>query len=853
MASHTLLIPPGHQSSYRLQTSGLRHFIVRTWQAAHCARGTLIGLFVTLLLSVWGNPAQAGDGPRSLNALRAPTPPRIDGVLDETLWTLAEAGSDFIQKEPQEGKPSTQKTRFHFAFDHANLYVGAGLSDTSEKGVSCRLTRRDRDSESDWFGVVIDAFHDKTTARMFAVNASGVQRDATFSNDSQMDDSWDSVWESAILCDKSGWSVEMRIPFSALRFASLETATFGMNALRYISGSKEESWWSPISSSSNRFVSAAGRLTGLSTAHAPRRLALIPYAATNVQLNTDTPSGFEQSVAPNFGMDLQFGLTTDMTLDLTVNPDFGQVEVDQEVVNLSAFQPFFPEKRPFFLEGASIFQTAGVSDGDSDATRLFYSRTIGQDMPILAAAKVSGRTSSGLSIGFLNALTGYSFARNLNPTLADAPEEVANFTVARAQQAFGAGSYVGGMVTTAQRPEALGRDSYMGAVDTIFRWGDGAYSIAAALAGSSVVTPASSTEAGRTPATSMGAVAEEPVPGASTTTLGSHGLVLISKDSGEHFVGSATYGFISPEFNVDDLGFNQRTDQHGGWYWGQYRNLSGLGPIRTLRVNHSGWLFHKLESGLREGNGANINANVGLKNYWGFYAGGGFDGLSHDFYEVETGDAIWLRPTAFFSNVGLNSDGRKPVLGYLNCSFRRDTEGGGSFYVSPSLEFHLGSQVELSLGSSFGSGMNQQQWAFTEEATGTPYFGRRDYYELGVSTRGAATFSDKLSLQVFGQLLSAVGTYRDYQPLLADGTLGIGMPACGDTCPNPNFNIQYFNTNAILRWEYRPGSTLFGVWTHTREIGSSDASASLGDSLASNFSHGSNNTLMLKLNYRWGT
>ena len=317
-------------------------------------------------------------------------------------------------------------------------------------------------------------------------------------------------------------------------------------------------------------------------------------------------------------------------------------------------------------------------------------------------------------------------------------------------------------------------------------------------------------------------------------------------------MGAASYSFVTRDFQVNDLGYNQRVDQHGGWSWLQYRRQLESGSLREFRINQNNWVFHQLSSGERVGLGGNANINGRLRSYWNFYAGAGFDAAAYDPYEVETGGHLYLRPTTPFFFGGFSSDSRKNVMISLNANGNRDVTGGSNFSVSPSVDLRLGSQGELSLGSSISGGHDQLEWAYTED-NGQPVFGRRNYLQLDTWTRGSVTFSDKLSLQFFGQLLAIEGVYGQYQALLGDGTLGSYGPSCGGECPDPNFNVQYFNTNAILRWEYRPGSTLYAVWTQSRELSQTEVSASLGEEVASNFRHGANNSFLLKLNYRWGS
>lgn len=804
----------------------------------HRLRTTLCVFYCCFLVSAAF--AAVPEASRTVEAFAIQAPPHIDGQLDETGWTLTQPTTGFIQNRPDTGSPSVEKSHFWIAYDKHNIYIAAKLEDSSKQGATCRLTRRDRDSESDWFGVVIDAFYDRKTGRAFMVNASGVQRDATISNDTQMDTSWDAVWESAVQCSREGWTLEMRIPFTALRFNTTDAGLWGFNALRYISSRKEESWWNPVPRNENRMMSAAGQLKGISTAEAPRRLVLIPYGASIVQLDTDPGTAESLSFAPNVGMDLQVGLTPETTLDATLNPDFGQVEVDEAVINLSAFETFFPEKRPFFLEGADVFSTASTSD-DSDATRMFYSRRIGQQEPIIAAAKIAGRFGENLSIGVLDAFTGFGLARALNPALTETRDGVTHQAVLRVRQELSTDSYVGGLITAFNQPGDKRYNAYTGTLDTILKTKDARFSLAGLLAGSTYAREQLD------PAT--GGVLEQQKQGAFFSTT-------LNKEGGEHHVGAVHFEVQSPDFQANDLGYNQRTDFVGGWLWNQFRALNGLGPFQEFRANASQWYFAQATTGLPEAAGGNVNVNLLWRNYWFTNVGAGVDLAAYDRYEVETGGHIFRRPTKLFAFGFLESDGRKRITGSLSLNAAAWEQGAWTVSMAPAVAAQLGEQGELAAGFSAKVAIDTADWAYTLESAepnGTAIFGKRDTYQASAFAKGSYTFSDRLSLQFFGQLYAVTGIYSDYQQLTPEGLLTDYINTCGVSCPDPNFNLHFFNTNAILRWEYKPGSTLYAVWTQNRALGDQEVSQPLLSSVGSNFSHGSNNSFVVKLSYRWGT
>jgi hypothetical protein len=356
----------------------------------------------------------------------------IDGRLDEEAWTKATPVTDFTQVDPKEGEPATQRTDVRFLYDADALYVGARMYEKNgPRDVVTRLVRRDGDFESDWFEVVIDAYHDHLGRAFFDVNPSGVKNDALGVGTSFPDASWDAIWEAGTKIDSLGWTAELRIPYSQLRFSRQEVQTWGLQVRRYMQRSHEYTQWSHWKKTEVGGPSRFGHLEGIHIGSVPKHLELLPYAVTRSRyIRPDAPNdpfndGSRQDM--RFGGDVKALLTSNLTLDATINPDFGQVEVDPATVNLSAFETFFEEKRPFFVAGSGIFNFGNANCffcSNFSSIESFYSRRIGRapqgaglaydagqfaDVPenstILGAAKVTGRTSKGVTVGLLDAIT----------------------------------------------------------------------------------------------------------------------------------------------------------------------------------------------------------------------------------------------------------------------------------------------------------------------------------------------------------------------------------------------------------------------------------------------------------------
>jgi hypothetical protein len=404
------------------------------------------------------------DAPAVARAVRAaPAAPRLDGRLDDPAWEAAPRFGGFLQRDPDEGRPASEPTEFRVLYTDDALYVGVRATDSRAAEIAALLTRRDEQSPSDEITLYIDSHHDRLTGYAFSVNAAGVKRDAFLYNDNARDDRWDAVWDARVSVDGEGWTAEFRIPLSQIRFGRAERHTFGFNVSRRLNRLNETQFWRLIPRQASGFVSQFGELTDLTGLRPPRRLELLPYSAATSHSRPAVPGNpFRTGVrrTASAGADFKVGLTSALTLTGTINPDFGQVEADPAVVNLSAFESFFAERRPFFTEGLDLFRFR-IADGDGDGSEeeLFYSRRIGRtpqgradprggfaervdQSTILGAAKLTGRTRDGWTIGLLAAATDREDARVLagdGRSLADPVEPATLYGVARVGREFRGG------------------------------------------------------------------------------------------------------------------------------------------------------------------------------------------------------------------------------------------------------------------------------------------------------------------------------------------------------------------------------------------------------------------------------
>jgi hypothetical protein len=860
--------------------------------------------------------ASAARTTRTVRALPLDSEIRLDGRLDDAAWAHAEVATGFVQQRPTPGEAATQRTEARILFARDAVYIGMRMWDSAPDSIATQLARRDATGlHSDWAHVLIDSYHDRRTAFRFSVNPSGVKRDVMHFNDTDEDGGWDAVWDVATAVDAEGWTAEFRIPLSQLRYQSIsgaDEAVWGINFIRDIARIEERSWWAPILPNSGGMVSLAGELRGLKDLPSLRRLEVMPYSVGRLTRAPEPQAGnpFYRSNAlwSSFGGDVRYGVTSNLTLTATVNPDFGQVEADPSQVNLSAFETFLPERRPFFQEGADIFQF-GMGVGDGSSEQLFYSRRVGRapqrgvhlengytDVPeaarILGAAKLSGQLPGGWSVGVLNATTGTAYARLMDSSGLEttAPvEPLTNYSVARASRNFREGqSTVGGIFTATNRQlnddalEFLNRAAYAGGMDVRHRFGGGNYRISASLLGSHIE---GSERALLRAQTSSVRYFQRPdashvqLDSARTSLHGMAGNVEVWKTAGGNWRWALLGTFRTPGFEVNDAGFQTDGDQVGGIGYVGYHQSEPQGPFRRWNLNVNQWQFWTF-GGERVSFAGNVNGSFQLRNLWGGYGGINRNQESISTWALRGGPSI-VRPGRTNAWGGINSDSRKPVTLNLRAEASREDEtGGGHFALSPGVSFRPASHVSLSLSPSIT--WNEAMWQCAAPGSGCRVgdrylFARMDQRTVSLTTRLNYTFAPNLSLQFYAQPYVSAGSYSEFREVV-DPRAGsfegrfrtftgeqvsrnpetgryevrLGGPSqqtADFTFGNPNFNFRQLRSNAVLRWEYRPGSTLFLVWSQGRTGFDNDGTFRFRHDAGELFDAPATNVFMVKLNY----
>ena len=825
----------------------------------------------------------------------------IDGAMAEEAWRAAAVATRFTQFEPDEGEPATQRTEARVLYGATALFVFMRAHDTSPREIASQLTRRDQQSYSDLLGVVIDSYFDRRTAFQFVVNPAGVKQDMYRFDDTSEDTGWDAVWDVATTRDEGGWSAEFRIPYSQLRFRDREEQTWGINFLRHLARREELSAWAPTTRADGGIVSRLGELRGLRDLDPPRRLEIVPYSLASLRRAPgDEANPFHRptDVLASAGTDLRYGVTSDITLDVTINPDFGQVEADPAQVNLTAFETFLPERRPFFVEGAGIFNFGiALGDGDDSNESLFYSRRIGRapqgwadpqggfadaddQTTILGAWKLSGKTAGGWSIGALHAMTAEERA-DIAPGEGDRFQEpvepFSNHGVLRLQKDFAEGrSAVGLIGTTVQRDagvaEELGLRSaaYTGGVDFRHRFGGAAWQLEGHLLGSYVQGSASAiARTQRSPARYY----QRPDAGHvryddGRTSLGGGAANFgVMKFAGSPWRIGTGFQTRTPGFEVNDLGYQRDADYLVHWVWGGYQRSTPQGPLRNWSVNLNAWNLWNYDRD-RTGTGGNLSLNFQLRNFWYGYGGvnqelGAWsDGLLRGgpLFRAEARTNFWA---------GFGSDARKPVRINVNSwgNVRRESDSW-SFGFSPTISVRPSGRATFSLGARLSRNTDDRQWVRRID-TGAPnyLFARIEQTTGGLTARMDYAFTPDLSLQVYAQPFVGSGSYRDFKRVAdpraeryADRFEAVEVLPEGDGYRaeldgsrvwfgNPDFSFRQFRSNAVLRWEYSPGSVLYLVWSQGRNDTAGTGEFDFGSDLGDLFGVTPDNVFMVKLSY----
>jgi hypothetical protein len=824
--------------------------------------------------------------------------PVIDGKLNDDCWKTGEWAGNYTQWIPNEGAQPSQPTQLKILYDDKNIYVAMRAFDSIPEKIIRRAGRRD-EFTGDMVGIAFDSYHDYRTGFEFDVSAAGQKVDMIITNPMNVDLNWNAVWYVKTSREDSAWTAEFRIPLSQLRYSKDSVQVWGLHAWRWIERLQQESDWELQSSTGPGILYLFGELHGINSLPKSRRFEFMPYLLG--RLNTfkkepDNPFAYRgRRWLGKAGLDAKIGLTSNLTLDLTVNPDFGQVESDPSVMNLSAFEVFYEERRPFFLEGKNIFKF------DFDNSTLFYSRRIGHapsyyptpnnnefinypdNTNILGAAKMSGKTANGFSIGALQSLTASENAtidssgkrKYLNV------EPLTNYSLIRIQQDYKKGNTIlGGIFTSTNRflkslqLNFMNRNAYTCGIDLLHQFHDKEYYIDAKLVGSNI---SGSHEAMINLQQSSARYYQRPdahylhFDSAANMLSGTGGSIKIGKGSKGLWRYSTELTWRSPGFDLNDMGYMQTADiirQKNSAYYFVNKPVS---IFRTYNVSFSetnNWDF-----GLRYLSSViNLGAYFEFLNKWGFNASANYTPQSVDTRILRGGNAM-LIPSALYENVYVRTDPSKKL--FFDFSSELSTSGNETaryFSVQPGIRYTPINTIKLSASLNYSGNRNDLQYISTiVNGNQTRYIlGRIDQHTVAVTFRVDYNITPEISIQYYGSPFATVGNFSQFkrvtdaqaknyhnrfaelQPVLNGNIYEVSENNNGSidyNFWNPNFDFSQFRSNLVFRWEYRPGSQFNFVWSQDRTAFVQPGSQVLSKGMGSLKDVFPNNIFLVKFNY----
>ena len=796
----------------------------------------------------------------------------MDGLLNDEGWGIVDWTGDYIENEPDENTPPSEQTKFKIIYDKKFLYIGVRCFDSAPDSIVKRLSRRDG-FEGDWVEFNIDSYNDKRTAFSFTITAAGVKGDEFISNNgNDWDGSWNPIWYAKTNIDDEGWTAEMKIPLSQLRFGKSKEQIWGLQSTRRFFRKEERSLWQRVRRDAPGWVSEFGELRGLINIEPQKQLEIQPFAVTQLDTYPEeagNPFRDGSDFKLNGGVDGKVGITNDLTLDFTINPDFGQVDADPAAITLDGFEIFFQERRPFFVENKNIFDYQFADNQDN----LFFSRRIGrspqgypnttsgefvnqpQNTTILGAAKFSGKTKNGWSIGVLESLTAKEFAEvdNNGNKRDELVEPLTNYFVGRLQKDFNnRNSYIGGIFTATNRKlegnlDFLRKSAYTGGLDFKHNWKDRKYFVEGNIVTSHVTGSEEAIANTQTSLTHLfqridaGHVDVDPT---KTSLTGTGGRVRAGKASSGNWTYNGSLVWRSPELELNDIGFLRQADEIRQYINVFYKTLKPFGKFREVRAR-----FQQFTAFDFEGNYNRIqyrvSANARFNNNWFVDVG-----YIHK-PRIFTNTILQGGPRYRFSQEDINffffgTDERKKLRSSLGYVFSAAKQNNFKFFrLEGDVTYQPSDALLISIQPEFTKNPSKTQ--YVTETGFTPlnstekiprYIqGTIDNQTLSASIRINYTINPNLTIQYYGQPFVFRAKYKDFKYVtnpIADN-LYDRFNQFGDNqisydgssyavdenldgnidynFGNPDFSFVQFRSNLVLRWEYIPGSELFFVWS----------------------------------------
>ena len=829
-------------------------------------------IFIALLLAV----SLQTQAQKVYTAEFISEPPVIDGIFTDKAWEKAEWINEFTQRSPVEGNKPSQKTIIKIFYDNNFIYIGIRAFDTEPEKIERQLSRRD-DMDGDFVMVAFDSYHDKRTAFEFGVSASGVKSDAVISNDgSNSDDNWDPIWYVKTNIDEEGWTAEMKIPLTQLRFSAEKEQVWGLEVSRYIYRLEEMNQWKLISKEAGGWVSEFGLLAGIKDIKPKKEASITPYLVTSLDQfkkeknNPFMDKGYKFKI--NGGVNGKFGITNNLTLDMAINPDFGQVEADPSEVNLTAYETFFSEKRPFFIEGSNIMNYRLMSMGDFMSDNLFYSRRIGrnpryypdleddeyekrpQNTSILSALKLTGKTKNGWSLGVLESTTNeeYSEIDDGSGRRLMKVEPLTNYFLTRVERDFDEGNTtIGGIFTSTNRKldaphlKNMISNAYTGGFNFRHQWNDKTYIFEARSVFSHVQGSKEAIQEVQNNSTHYFNRPDAPhlsFDSARISLTGYGQTLMLGKMGKGHFRGALFLNMKSPKLELNDIGYQREADHLSELFWVQYRTLKPWKIFRSFYLNVNQWEVHDF-NGTRITTGGNFNLNTQFKNY--YHLGFGMNLNAENLSKSALFGGPYLKyPAANNIWFWLANDSRKNVRVSIGGSYNKSQDANSHYYNSwAEVTYKPHKMINISINPDFSTNQNNLQYVdeytFNDE---TQYImARINQKTLRISFRANIYLTPELSIQYWGQPFISAGRYSFFKRITdpmaneyddrfhnySDTELALNVNDEYEidhnnngnidyTYENPNFIVMDFISNLVIRWEYIPGSEIYLVWTQNR-------------------------------------
>nr|WP_288934962.1 DUF5916 domain-containing protein [uncultured Allomuricauda sp.] len=848
---------------------------------------------------------------KALGEYAAPT---INGILEDEAWNLVEWGRDYIEWQPDENTPPSHQTKFKILYDSKNLYIGVRCYDDEPDKIVKRLSRRDG-FDGDWVEFNIDSYFDKRTAFSFTITAAGVKGDEFISNNgNNWDSSWNPIWYAKAHVDDEGWTAELRIPLSQLKFGSAEEQVWGFQSTRRFFRNEERSVWQRKPVDQPGWVSEFGELHGLKNIEPQKQLEIQPYTVAKTETyEAEEGNPFRDGSESNItaGLDAKIGITNDLTLDLTVNPDFGQVDADPSAIALDGFQIFFQERRPFFVENKNIFDFR-VSQSEAGNTfgsdNIFYSRRIGRspqgypdtaddefvdqpdNTPIIGAAKFSGKTKDGWAIGVLESVTAQRTATILNGNgnaRKEMVEPLTNYFVGRLQKDFNQrNSYIGGIFTATNReqiPEQLNflhDAAYTGGFDFKHQWANRDWYLGGNITMSHVrgsEEAITNTQESITHLFNRVGADHVAVDTTRTSMTGTGGNVQIGKVGNGHWKFESGATWRSPELELNDIGFQRQADDVRHYTWIGYQTLKPDSTFRRVGINYNHWTAWDFQ-GNHNYLQFNTNSWQNWKNNWRTNIGFNYAPIEYSNFALRGGPRLRQSPWVSFWN-GINTDYRKKLRFSFFHNGRKALDNSiKTYYMEGGFVYQPLNALRISVFPSLR--INQDKLQFIDnfdDVNGSPRYlnGEINQRTLSMSFRLNYTINPNLTIQYWGQPFISRGRYSNFkhiidpiaktfdnrfvqynnqQTSLVDGTYAIDEDLDGVTdfsFDDPDFSFVQFRSNLVIRWEYIPGSEIFLVWSQDVTQSGNPAEGllpSLGDNI---FGQKPHNIFLLKATYRF--